>query len=446
MARPSQPSISLPGVAPRRSEGAAEPQTPTPAFPNAPFPDPYIPDPSPFEASELEASVDIPYADAVYLDVSPSELVPPTSAAAVTTSTMNAPPPQWRPFSMLLLCTRLGILGVGLGAIAATSMAGANLDPVLIWRGGRLALGRAILPTDATVTVPELEVMPQETDPEPEPKPILMPTQAIASLQNQFSELAAAQSGLEPGAFFYDLDTGEYVNFNGDRAFSAASTIKVPVLVAFFQALDRGEVQLDELLTMTPDLIGGGSGAMQYQAPGTQFTALETATQTIVISDNTATNMLIHRLGGADVLNAQFQDWGLTETAIRNPLPDLDGTNTTSPQDMVRLLARVERGELLSLRSRDRLFAIMERTKTKTLLPRGLGPGATIAHKTGDIGSSVGDVGAIDLPTGKRYLAAVLVARPHNDSRAQELIRNFSRRAYEHFINAPVGPLVLAEE
>ena len=77
---------------------------------------------------------------------------------------------------------------------------------------------------------------------------------------------------------------------------------------------------------------------MQFQDPGKQFTALETATKMITISDNTATNMLIERLGGAEALNQRFREWGLTQTAIRNVLPDLEGTNTTSAKDLAYLL------------------------------------------------------------------------------------------------------------
>ncbi|MEB3213437.1 MAG: serine hydrolase, partial [Leptolyngbyaceae bacterium] len=71
------------------------------------------------------------------------------------------------------------------------------------------------------------------------------------------------------------------------------------------------------------------------------------------------------------------------------------------------------------------------------LLPQGIGPEAQIAHKTGDIGLMVGDVGLIDMPSGKRYALTVLVQRPHNDPRGQELIRQVSRTVYETLEMAP---------
>ncbi len=314
----------------------------------------------------------------------------------------------------LIWSLRLSILGVGLGAILGTTLAA-------VWPQRYLsATPQAPVP----VAAPALP-------------PALAETQAIASLHAEFQALAAPKTQLTPGAYFIDLDTGEYVNFRGSEAFSAASTIKVPVLVALFAAIDAGEVSLDEELTMRPDLIGGGSGALQYQPPNSKYSVAEIAEKNIIISDNTATNMLIDRLGGAAVLNDLFLEWGLEETVIRNPLPDLEGTNTTSPRELVKLMALLEQGRLVSPKSRDRILSIMYRTKTRTLLPQGLGQGATIANKTGDIGSMVGDVGLIDMPSGKRYLASVLVARPHNDRNAQELIRAYSRAAYRYFESQP---------
>ena len=172
---------------------------------------------------------------------------------------------------------------------------------------------------------------------------------------------------------------------------------------------------------------------MQYEQPGTQYTALKTASQMMTVSDNTATNMLIERMGGIEALNQRFMDWGLDATRLRNPLPDLTGTNTTSPEDLGNLLAKIDAGELISLRSRDRLLHIMRNTVRNTLLPQGLNSDALIAHKTGDIKSVLGDVGIIDLPNGKRYIAAVLVKRPDNDPQAKEFIQKMSKVAYDHF-------------
>lgn len=326
-----------------------------------------------------------------------------------------------------LYALRLLILGVGLGVIAGTVLS--VWDPT----GRYMGLG----PTGE-------QALPTEATPQPKPSPATLAAldlgQEMTALKQQVQALASSQPDLTPGVFLVDLDTNAYVDLNGSMVFPAASMIKVPILVAFFQDVDAGKIRLDEQLVLTEDVIAEGSGDLQYQPIGSKYSALETATLMIVISDNTATNMLIKRMGGKEALNQRFQDWGLTNTVINAPLADLTGTNTTTPKDLVSLMALVNRGDLVSLRSRDRLLEIMRRTETNTLLPQGLGPGATIAHKTGDIASTVGDVGLIDLPDGKRYLAAVVMKRPDNDDRAQELIRQISKVSYTAFTQATPPP------
>lgn len=317
---------------------------------------------------------------------------------------------------------RLLIVGVGIGAIVGTALS--VLDPAT-----RIATPEATSPE----TTIRQEAQPQATQNPPVAASGLLLTQEISSLKTVIQNLAAANPNLTPGVFLVDLDNGGYVDVNGSSSFSAASTIKVPILVAFFQDVDAGNIRLDETLTMQKEMVVGGSGDMQYKPVGTQFTAMEVATKMMTVSDNTATNMLIARLGGMQVLNQRFQSWGLTTTAIRSPLPDLQGTNTTSPKELGNLMAMVSKGNLVSMSSRDRMLDIMRRTVRNHLLPTGLGPGATIAHKTGDIGTTLADAGVVDMPTSKRYIVAVMVQRPSNDSRAEKLISSISRAAYQQF-------------
>ena len=85
---------------------------------------------------------------------------------------------------------------------------------------------------------------------------------------------------------------------------------------------------------------------------------------------------------------------------------------------------------------------MMRRVQYNTLLPKGLGEGATIAHKTGTIGTMLADVGLIDTATGQRYVAAVLVKRPKDEDKANELIQQISRLGYQAFNQAVVAPNV----
>ncbi|MBE9004927.1 serine hydrolase [Fortiea sp. LEGE XX443] len=252
----------------------------------------------------------------------------------------------------------------------------------------------------------------------------------IPQLRSQVQALAARYRSLDPGMFFLDLDTGNYLDVNGEKIFPAASTIKFPILVALFQEVDAGRIKLNETLVMRRDLVTGGSGTMQYQRAGTRFGLLETVTKMITISDNTATNMVIDRLGGKAKLNQRFQSWGMQNTVVRNLLGDFKGTNTTSAKDLVRLSALVANNRLLTDSSRGKVLDIMERVRNTKLLPAGLGKGATIAHKTGTLGIVLGDAGIIEMPSGKRYLAGIFVRRPFNDLKARDFISQVSRLVY----------------
>lgn len=327
----------------------------------------------------------------------------------------NPPRPRTRSGTAIVYGTRLLILGVGLGVLAGTILSA--WDPARYFTAG------------ASLSEKPAAVSANSSD----QLPMLTLGQELTPLKNEIQALLAQQTRLSPSVMVVDLDSNAYLNMNAAAALPCASTIKLPVLVAFFQDVDAGKIRLDEMLTMRSDLIATEAGEMQYQPVGSKFSALETATKMITVSDNTATNLLIDRLGGKEALTQRFQSWGLTSTAIQNLLPDVEGTNTSSSQDLVTVLGLVGNGKLLSMRSRDRLLEILRNTVNNSLLPSGLGEGATIAHKTGTIGGMVGDVGLVDVPSGKRYLLAALVKRPRNDEHAEELIRQVSRLTYQYF-------------
>src|SRR5581483_10745255 len=102
-------------------------------------------------------------------------------------------------------------------------------------------------------------------------------------------------------------------------------------------------------------------GFLQWRPVNSKLSVKQTAELMIIYSDNTATNMIIDLLGGKDALNRDFQQWGLQQTRLNNPLPDLDGTNKTSPYDLTYLLGKVEQGELVSPESKKFMYEIMER-------------------------------------------------------------------------------------
>ncbi|WP_017302183.1 serine hydrolase [Nodosilinea nodulosa] len=353
---------------------------------------------------------------------------PPRRSRAATARRRLANPPL-----PLLYLIRLVILGVGVAAIAGTLLS--VLSPSNVASPGNevapparetaaLKASGPLVQGGAATTIASLRLASEFTH-----------------LKGELENLATLTPGLTPLAFAVDLDSGQYVDLGGGEPIAAASTIKMPILVAFLQQVDAGTMDLNQAMVLREEDVAGGSGTMHSDAVGTQYTALEVATHMIVSSDNTAANMMIAALGGMEALNQTFASWGLEQTLLRNPLPDLDGTNTTSAKDLALLMALIDQGGLLTPRSRDRMFSIMQRTENASLIPSGITDGSITAHKTGDIGTMLGDVALIDVPNGKRYALALLVQRPDNDGRASELIRRMTTTVHTEMAQpvAPVG-------
>jgi len=255
---------------------------------------------------------------------------------------------------------RLAIAGIGLSVIAGTAIS--------FWQNQQ---------SIAAKTNPTELATKDDSNKSQDNVPLDLKTEATP-LRSKIKDLAAKEKDLVMQMMVVDLDSGAYVQVGANQSIAAASTIKTPILVAFFQDVDAGKIKLDEQLEITADVKVGEAGDFQFLPTGTKISALEVATQMIVISDNTATNMIIKRLGGTSALNQRFKSWGLNNVVVNNQLPDLEGTNTISTQDMVSLLAMLDKGKLIEPRSRDRFMDIMRRPITNTLLPKGIGEEARI--------------------------------------------------------------------
>jgi beta-lactamase class A len=339
------------------------------------------------------------------------------------------------------LVLRLLVIGVGLGVITGTALkllaprlAGVGLPPPKIAPG--------VDPLSPVVRGPGRSASLGRFEPRLE----------LTGLSQRWAALAGAQKGLKATGFLLVLDDGRYAQLDPDTPLPAASAIKSPILLASLEDLDAGKLRWNEPLILSKEVIGAGSGWMASRPPGTRFPLFEAATEMIRVSDNTATNLLIKRLGGKSVVNGRFTDFGLAATQLRNFLPDLEGTNTTSSRDLARTIALVEIGEKLSPRARDLYREIMGKSTTNTLIPLGIlkglgGPdsahpegdlqswGITVLNKTGDIGIAYADAGLIELPNGQRAVAAFMVKGPFNDPRSTDLIRAMAGAAAKALVS-----------
>ena len=356
------------------------------------------------------------------------------------------PRPAKRPWvAPLLLVLRLLVMGLGLGVITGTSLR--LLAP-------RLALGAA---TQQTSTEPQVG-FGAERDAGSAPKGAAAlgrfePRSELTALSQQWQRLAAAHKDLTASGFLLVLDDGRFAQLQSDLALPAASSIKTPILLVALDAFDAGQLRWSEPLAMTKEVVGGGAGWMASRPVGTRFPFFEAATEMIRVSDNTATNLLIKRMGGKQQLNQRFSALGLTATVVNNWLPDLGGTNTTSARDLARSIALVDTGDKLGPRARDLFRDIMGSSRTNTLIPLGLllglgrdsadpdselrSFGVSVYNKTGDIGIAYSDAALVHLPTGQRALLAFLVKGPFNDPRQADLIRAMAAAVAKTLVGRP---------
>ena len=218
------------------------------------------------------------------------------------------------------------------------------------------------------------------------------------------------------GIYVKSLQTGEEIAVDADRQMETMSTIKIPLMVEVLEQIKAGRFNLTDKYTFVENDSQPGTGTIQRLDFGAVMTVKDLITMMIIVSDNTATEVLYRMVGGPDAVNARMQTLGLKSTRAMNVpsrwFPALraaptteqfyrDGTSPfgfSTPRDMGRLLEMMERGTLVDKPSSDLMLRIMRGQLYRTRIPRYL-TGYTIPHKTGDFLPYVGDdVGVLEAP------------------------------------------------
>ena len=260
-------------------------------------------------------------------------------------------------------------------------------------------------------------------------------TNELIPLKNSLISLIKANPNLDASIFVWDTSNGNYVDIKGETPYPAASIIKIPVLISMFKAIENGKFKKTDTIPLEEYYRSEGSGDLQYQVQGLTLSIDNLARIMITDSDNSATNMIISAIGSMTAVNDDIKSWGLNNTHINTWLPDLGGTNYTTTKDLTVMLHNLDNESFLSLESRADIFDYMGHVKNNRLLAAGIPENASIAHKTGDIGTMLGDSGIIYSPNDKKYIVSILVKRPHNDYRGKEFIVNASKIIYNYMTN-----------
>lgn len=259
-------------------------------------------------------------------------------------------------------------------------------------------------------------------------------TNEMAGLKSQLTGLMTQYPMIKPSIYVWEYEKGQYVDINGDNLYSAASIIKLPVLVRLFKSIEANQMTIYDEMILTDYYQSSGSGNLQYAQTGRKYSLDSLAKTMIQDSDNTSTNMIMSKLGGMDDINIGLRDWGISRTYVRTWLPDLKGTNKTTAKDMAKILYNLDNPGFLNVNSREYIIDYMSHVKNNRLIAAGLGDGAMFIHKTGDIGTMLGDAGIVYAPNGKKYIVVILANRPHNAPQGKDFIVKASSLIYKAIV------------
>lgn len=194
--------------------------------------------------------------------------------------------------------------------------------------------------------------------------------------------------------------TGELLfEKNSQKVVPSASVIKIPILLSLLQEVDKKNIKLNTKYTLRPEDIVGGSGELQYEVPFKKFTYGHLAQKMISVSDNTATNILIEKLG-LEQIQDNINNWGLTNTKLNRKMMDFEAIkagkqNFTTSEETNGLLIKLLNKQLLSKKSGKKAMEILLACEDRTTIPRNIPPYIPIAHKTGTLDYVRGDAGII---------------------------------------------------
>ncbi len=261
------------------------------------------------------------------------------------------------------------------------------------------------------------------------------PTQPVlrAQFADRLDSIAKQLDGVM-GYVVVDLTSGERIERLASSPFATASTIKLAILYELFKQADEGRVKLDAPIPLDRAHAVGGSGVL-FELTAPTLPLRDYATLMIVLSDNTATNVVIDALG-MERVNARMQALGLGDIKLRRRMMDLEAArrgneNVATPAAIAKLLAMIASGEGLTPASKDALLAILKKAKTSPML-QGIPNGVQVASKPGDLDGVRVDAGIVYVPD-RPYIFVAMTSWLQKDEDGERAITDASRAAYEYF-------------
>jgi beta-lactamase class A len=260
-------------------------------------------------------------------------------------------------------------------------------------------------------------------------------------LETRIDDIAARLDAVM-GVAIVDLADGRTLSRNADRVFPAASSIKLAVLAELYHQDEQtragatGKAKLDDSYTFDRKDLVEDSRIMAGLSPGvTRVTNRDLAQFMVAVSDNTAANVLIDRVGMNNV-NAMLKGLGLTKTQLRRKMMDVAAAhrgeeNVASPQDLARLLEAIYKGKVPGKESSAQLLKQLSTAKL-SYIPRLLPPDIQVANKPGELEAVRNDVGIVFVPN-RPFALAVMTAYDRDERAAEHAISEVALEAWKYF-------------
>jgi beta-lactamase class A len=255
---------------------------------------------------------------------------------------------------------------------------------------------------------------------------------------------------------YHNLGTGATYARNEGETFHAASTMKVPVMMALFQAVDNGELRLDRPIPVRNEFASLADGSPfsldakddgdpdLYQAVGSTRPLEELIRRMITRSSNLATNLLIEKIGASRAQDL-IRGLGGYHTIILRGVEDEKAyqaglNNVTAAEDLAIALTALAQGTGFKPASAQKMIEFLKAQEFNEKIPAGLPPGTPVAHKTGDITGFHHDAAIVYPPGEKPYILVVMTEGYQDEKDADRVIAGISQVVWERRADIPSGP------
>lgn len=251
--------------------------------------------------------------------------------------------------------------------------------------------------------------------------------------QAELTRIAESLDGVM-GFVAVDLESGERFERLPNETFPLASTIKLAILYELYKQAEEGRLTLDEIRPLDRRHAVGGSGVL-FQLTTPAMSLRDYAVLMIVLSDNTATNLLIDAVG-MDNVNHRMSALGMPGLELRRRMIDTAAAlrgdeNVGSPDDLAKLLQIIYRSEGLTKASSEAIVEILRKPKSSALRD-GVAGNVPVANKTGGLEAVAADAGIVYLPN-RPYVLVVTTTYLKYNADGNDAIRRASRVVFDYF-------------